>query len=73
MTEAIIVAVIALVGNIVVSWFAHRRSTALLEYRLQQLEDKVNVHNNLIDRMYHVETDVALLQNDIADMKKAGE
>lgn len=73
MTEAIIVAIIALIGNIAVSWFAHRRSTALLEYRLQQLEDKVQVHNNLIDRMYHAETDIALLQNDMDEMKKAGD
>lgn len=69
MNEAIIVAVLTLIGNICVSWIAHRRSAAVLEYRLQQLENKVNVHNNLIDRMYHVEQDVALLQNDMDEIK----
>ena len=34
----------------------------LLEYRLTQLEKKVDKHNNLVERMYKVEEKVALLE-----------
>lgn len=34
----------------------HDKSIALIEYRLKELEDKVDKHNNLVERMYVVET-----------------
>lgn len=37
----------------------------LISYRLTQLEKKVEKHNNLIDRMYKVEKDVAILQEEV--------
>lgn len=70
MPEAIVVAIIAVVGNILVTYLTNKKTISLLEYRIKCLEDKVNIHNNLIDRMYHAETDIALLQNDIDEMKK---
>ena len=41
MTEAIIVAALGLVGTLVGSYLANRKSTALIAYRLEQLEQKV--------------------------------
>lgn len=38
MTEAIIVAALGLVGTLVGSYLANRKSTALIAYRLEQLE-----------------------------------
>lgn len=38
-------------------------------YRIQQLEEKVNKHNNLIDRMYKAEKDIALINEEISDLK----
>lgn len=55
MPETIIVAVISLVGTLAGSYFAARRSSALIAYRLEQLEFKVQAHNNLVERMYKVE------------------
>lgn len=60
MDAVIIVGIITVVGNIVVSIIANRKSTALVTYRLEQLEKKVQAHNNLIDRMYAVEESVKL-------------
>ena len=37
----IVVAVLSLVGTLVGSYFANRRSTALLNYRIEQLELQV--------------------------------
>ena len=61
MTEAIVVAVLGLVGTLAGSYLANRKSTALVIYRLEQLEQKVSKHNNLVERTYALEESVALL------------
>ena len=61
MTEAIIAAVLGLVGTLVGSYLANRKSTALIAYRLEQLEQKVSKHNNLVERTYALEESVALM------------
>ncbi len=61
MTEAIVVAVLGLMGTLAGSYLANRKSTALVIYRLEQLEQKVSKHNNLVERTYALEESVALL------------
>lgn len=61
MTEAIIVAALGLVGTLVGKVAANRKSTALIAYRLEQLEQKVSKHNNLVERTYALEESVALM------------
>ena len=61
MTEAIIVAALGLVGTLVGSYLANRKSTALIAYRLEQLEQKVSKHNKLVERTYALEESVALI------------
>ncbi len=51
----IIIAVLSLAGTLAGSFFAQRKSSALIAYRLQELEKKVQAHNNLVERMYKVE------------------
>lgn len=53
----IIVAAISLIGTLVGSYLSNSKTTALISYRLDQLEGKVNKHNNLVERMYKVESD----------------
>ena len=57
----IVVALLALAGTLSGSFFAHRRSTALVVYRLEQLEKKVAAHNNLVERTYRLEEQEAVL------------
>ena len=61
MTEAIIVAVLGLVGTLAGSYLANRKSTALFAYRREQLEQKVSTHNHLVERTYALEESVALM------------
>ncbi len=65
--QAIIVAVLGMIGALGGSWIANRKSTALIEYRLKQLEEKVNKHNNLIERTYQLEKQVAIIQEEIKE------
>lgn len=55
MNENIIVAVLALVGTLSGAYLANRKSSALIAYRLEELEKRVQAHNNLVERTYHLE------------------
>ena len=61
MDQEIIVAGLALVGSLSGTYFANRRATALIAYRLEQLEKKVEKHNNLITRTYKLEQEFAVM------------
>ena len=47
------------------AYFANKKTTALVAYRLEQLEKKQDVHNQVIDRVYKLEKSVALNSEDI--------
>ena len=40
-------------------------TNSLVKYRVEQLEKKVDKHNNLIERMYVVETEIKEIKEDI--------
>ena len=44
------IAVATIITNIVVSAINNKKSMVLIEYRLKALEEKVNIHNSVIDR-----------------------
>lgn len=62
MTETIIVAVLSLAGTLAGAYLANRKSAALISYRLEQLEEKVNRHNSVIERTYKLEKQEELLE-----------
>lgn len=47
---------------LVVASMQHNKTTALIEYRLKELEAKVDKHNNLVERMTAVETQIKLIK-----------
>ena len=55
MTTEVIVAMIASGGGLLGSAIGVIASARLTYYRIGQLEEKVNKHNNLIDRVYRLE------------------
>ena len=65
--EAIIVSLIGLAGSAAGSLGGILVSTRLTQYRLEQLEKKVESHNKLIDRMYKVEGRVDLVEQILGD------
>ena len=69
MEAAVVTAISTIVGAIIsgivaviVAGKQHDKTTALIEYRLKELEDKVDKHNNLVERMYVVETKLGLMK-----------
>lgn len=70
MSEAIIVAMLGFVGTLLGSLFGVLAAQKLTQYRLSQLEEKVNKHNNLIERTFKLEGRMAEAEHDILDLKK---
>lgn len=50
--------VVTALGALLGTYFSNRKQTALMDYRLQQLEEKVGKHNNLEGRIIALETHV---------------
>ncbi len=63
--EAIIVALIGLAGSAAGSLGGVLVSSRLTQYRLEQLEKKVQAHNSLIERTYRLEERTELQEEKI--------
>ena len=61
----VIVAVLALFGTLFGAYFANRRGTALIAYRIEELEKKVEKHNHVIERVYMLEQQRAVIEEEI--------
>ncbi len=69
MSEAIIVAILGFAGTLLGSLFGVLTAQKLTQYRLAQLEEKVNKHNNLIERTFKLEGQMEECRHDIKDLK----
>ena len=70
MSEAVIVALLGFAGTLLGSLFGVLAAQKLTQYRLSQLEEKVNKHNNLIERTFKLEGRMDEAEHDIKDLKK---
>jgi len=57
----VLVAALSLLGTLVGSFSGIIAANKLVNYRLQQLEQKVQAHNNLVERTYHLESEIELV------------
>ena len=62
MTWTIIGSIVTGILSLIGVYMANRKSAALVEYRLAELEKKVDKHNNVIERTYRLEEQTALLE-----------
>lgn len=69
MTEGIIIALItgglAIISNVIIAWSQNSKTI----FRIEQLEKKVEKHNNLVERMTAAETSLKSQQHQIDDIK----
>ena len=80
MPNEVLVAIIGVVGSALGSLIGILSSSKLTAYRIEQLEKKVDKHNNLIERTYKLEEETAVLSEKITvanhridDLEKASE
>ena len=70
MTETIIVALLSLAGTLGGSFCGILTANKLTNYRIEQLEKKVEKHNQVIDRVYELEKSLAVDEDEIEHLKK---
>ena len=65
MSDTVIVAFLSLIGTLGGTLGGILVSNKLTTYRIEQLEKKVQAHNNLVDRTYKLETDAAVFHEEM--------
>ena len=50
---------------------SNRKQAALVAYRLEKLENKVDQHNHVVERMYRLESRMDIIEKSISKGEKA--
>lgn len=73
----VVVAILALIGSVIGSALANNKTQALIGYRIDELEKKVEKHNQVIERTVVLERDVKTafnrideVRNDVKELRK---
>lgn len=69
MNDAVIVALLALIGTLTGTFGGILTANKLTTYRIERLEEKVNKHNNIIERTYRLEGRMDEAFHEINDLK----
>lgn len=69
MNDTVIVGILALIGTLAGTFGGILTANKLTTYRIERLEEKVNKHNNLIERTYKLEGRVDEAFHEINDLK----
>lgn len=69
MTDVVIVAILSLIGTLIGSLGGILAANKLTTYRIEQLEKKVEKHNNVIERVYNLEKQEAVIEEEIEQLR----
>ena len=69
MNDTVVVGILSLIGTLAGTFGGIVTSNKLITYRIERLEEKVNKHNNLVERTYKLEGRVNEAEHDIKDLK----
>ena len=70
MTETMFIALLSLLGTLVGSLTGILTANKLTNYRIEQLEKKVDKHNCVIERVYDLEKRDAVIEEEIENAKQ---
>lgn len=70
MNDEVIVALLGFAGTIIGSFTGIIASSKLTNYRLEQLEKKVDKHNNVIERTYVLEEQMKSVNHRLNNLEK---
>ena len=68
MSETIIVPLLSLLGTILGTFGGILTASKLTNYRIEQLEKKVEKHNHVIERVYEIEKQEAVIDEAIKNI-----
>lgn len=70
LSETVFVAGLSLIGTLVGTFGGIMTSNKLTGYRIEQLEKKVEKHNNIVERVYRLEDNDKLIETRIDNLEK---
>lgn len=65
MSDVVIVGILSLIGTLLGSISGILAASKLTNYRIEQLEKKVEKHNNVLERVYDLEKNEAVMQEEL--------
>ena len=68
MPETVLVALLSLLGTVLGTFGGIMTANKLTNYRIEQLEKKVEKHNHVIERVYELEKQEAVIDEEIRNM-----
>ena len=68
MSDTVVVAAFSLTGTVIGSLMGILTANKLVNYRLKKLEEKVQAHNNLVERTYKLEGRMSEAEHNIRYM-----
>lgn len=69
MDSTVVVAIVSFLGTVIGTVGGIIAANKLVTYRLEQLEKKVDLHNNAVERLFVVEGEMREAKHDIKDLK----
>lgn len=66
---AVITGAVTLIVCLITNHAQQEKTRALMEYQLRELSQRVEKHNNLVERTYLLEGEMRECQHDIKDLK----
>ena len=69
MSDTIVVAIVGglctAIPSVLATIISNNKAQALMNYRIEQLDDKVEKHNKVVERTYHLEEEVKLIKQKV--------
>lgn len=69
MSDTLIIALLSLIGTLLGTLGGILTANKLTNYRIEQLEKKVEKHNNVIERVYKLEKHAAVMDEEIGHLE----
>ena len=66
---ALISGVCVAIPNIITTITSNKKTSAITDFKIQELAKKVELHNNLVDRMYKAESRITVIEDELKDRK----
>lgn len=57
------------IPSLITTILSNKKTTALVSYRVEQLEKKVEKHNSVMERTFKIEEDMVYIKEDIKELK----
>lgn len=70
MSATVVVAILSLIGTLIGTFGGIVTANKLTNYRIEQLEKKVEKHNQVVERVYKLEKQEAVMEEEIEHLRE---